>query len=226
MRSIKELRKICQDKGYQEHPTMRFYRLFSIYITKICLITGLRPGLITISSFLSGIVGGYLYLSGYFILGSVLFVIYITFDYVDGEVARYRKSCSTFGAWLDSVSSHLLYPYFFFTLGLGIFFQTGVFWYIILGSVAAIVKLIERSVPQFSTGAGKPGKVLKSQNIISAKEWLSYIAKNTVLYPVILLCSITGWENWFLWFITAYLIFLALGKVFLIGWRIYSSEKQ
>lgn len=225
MKSIKELRKICQDKGYKEHPTMRFYRIFSIYVTKICLILGLKPNFITFLGFLSGIVGGCLYLKGYFISGSILFVIHIFLDYVDGEVARARKLASTFGGWLDSISVHLIYPYFFFTLGLGIFFQSGVFWYAILGAVAAIAKLVERSIPQPLTENKHSIRLLKDRGVISIKEWLSHIAKNTVLCPVILLCFILGWEIWFLWFFAIYLIFLAFGKALLIGWRIYSLRK-
>jgi len=224
MKSIKELRKICQDKGYQEHPTMRFYRIFSIYITKTCLVLGLKPNFITFLGFLSGIVGGYLYLEGCFILGSIFFVIHIFLDYVDGEVARARKLASAFGGWLDAMSIHFIYPYFFFTLGLGIYFQTEIFWYVVLGAVAAMAKLIERSVPQ-PLAKSSDQDLLKDQKVISVKIWASHIAKNTVLYPVILLCFIFGWEIWFLWFFAIYLIFLAFGKALLIGWRIYSSKK-
>lgn len=149
----------------------------------------------------------------------------MTLDYVDGEVARYRKSCSALGAWLDAAIGHLLYPYFFFTLGLGIFLQTGIFWYAILGAVAAISKLIERSVPKSSVGTGKPKGLLKNQNAMSIKTWLSHVVKNPILYSSMLVCSILGWEVYFLWFFVIYLIFLASGKVFLTGWRIYSSEK-
>lgn len=225
MESIKELRKICQNRGYQEHPTLRFYRLFSIYVTKIFLILKVRPEFIVVLSFLSGIIGGYFYLASHFILGSIFFVISIFLDQVDGEVARGRKLVTTFGGWLDFTNAHFTYPYFFFTLGLGIFFQIGVFWYIILGSVAGMAKLLERSRSQSLAGVGKSDKVFKSQNIILTKEWLSYIAKAPVLFLVILLCSIAGWEIYFLWFFAIYLAFFALGKVFLTGWRIYKREQ-
>ena len=183
----------------------------------------MKPNFITILGFLSGIVGGYLYLNGYFILGSVLFVIFNIFDNVDGEVARYRKLCSALGGWLDTMAGHLLYPYFFFTLGLGIYFQTGIFLYVILGSIAAMVKLIERSVPQLLIQRSSRD-LLKGRKVVSIKIWASHIAKNTVLYSIILLCSIVGWEIYFLWFFAIYLIFLALGKVFLTGWRVYHSQ--
>lgn len=226
MESIKELRKICKAEE-PEHITIRFYRIFYIYPTKVCLILGLRPNFVTGLSFLMGIIGGYLYLVQYFLLGSIFFIIFFIFDYVDGAIARYHKSSSEFGAWFDTTCGHLLYPYFFFTLGLGVFFQTGIFWYALLGAICAMAKLIERSIPKVGLG---DKELLKNQEILSTSSapfwheinlWVSHIAKCPVLFPVIFLCSFWGWETWFLWFFAIYLLLFALVKVFLTGWRIY-----
>jgi len=226
MESIEELRKICQDKGYKEHPTLRFYRIFSIYITRFFLVLGLRrPEPIVVLGFLSGIVGGYLYLRGLFLWGSVFFFLFMILDHVDGEIARYRKLVTIFGGWLDAVSGHLLYPYFFLTLGLGTFIKTGVYWYIVLGVIAAIAKLIERSVSQFATTENNQDSP-KIRESNSLKSWFSHIGKGMVLYLVILICSILGWEKYFLWFFSIYLVILALGKVVLTGQRIYFAEKK
>jgi len=224
MESIKELRKICQDKGFQEHIALRFHRIFSIYITRVFLILKIRPNVVTILGFLMGITGGYLFLNSYFLQGSVFFLFLLIFDYVDGEIARYRKLSSNFGAWLDTMSVHLLYPYFFFTLGLGIFFQTGIFWYIVLGALAAMAKLIERSMIQPLIKDSNL-RFLKNQTITSAKEWVNHIAKISVQCPIIFLCSLVGWEEWFLWFFAIYLTLFTSGKVFLTGWRTYKQKK-
>jgi phosphatidylglycerophosphate synthase len=226
MESIKELRKICQDKGYREHPTLRFYRIFSIYITKMFLTLGLkRPEFVVALGFLAGITGGYFYLTNRFILGSFFFFVFMLLDHVDGEIARYRKLVTALGGWLDATSGHLLYPYFFLTLGLGIFFQTGMAWYIFLGSIAAIAKLVERSVSHFVAVEGTKDQSEAEKNS-SVRSWFSHIGKGMVLYVVVLLCSIVGWEKYFLWFFSIYLTILAAGKVFLTGRRIYSSEKK
>ena len=224
MESIKELRKICQNKGYQEHITIRLYRIFSIYLTKVCLILGLKPNFITFLSFLAGITGGYLYLESRFLLGSILFFLFYVFDNVDGEVARYRKLSSKFGYWLDTIVGHLLYPYFFLTLGLGVFFQTGECQYIVLGAIAAIAKLIERSVPQLSV-KNNYQPLSKNKDIVPMKIWAGYIGKFPMLFPAIFFCSLAGWEKMFLWFFAVYLLFFALGKVLLTGWRIYVHIK-
>jgi phosphatidylglycerophosphate synthase len=226
MESIKELRKMCQDKGYREHPTLRFCRIFSIYITKTFLILGLkRPEVVVVLGFLAGTTGGCFYLMNQFVLGSFFFFIFIVLDHVDGEIARYRKLVTSFGGWLDATSGHLLYPYFFLTLGLGIFFQTGIVWYIVLGSIAAIAKLVERSISHFVNIEGDQN-LSRAQDKTSIKSWFSHIGKGTVLYIIVLLCSIAGWEKYFLWFFSIYLTILAFGKVVLTGRRIYSVEKK
>lgn len=225
MESIKELRKICQDKGYKEHLTLRFYRVFSIYITKICLMFKIGPFFVSSLGFSIAIMGGFLYLSGYFLPGSIFFLSFFILDCVDGEVARYRKLTSLFGAWLDTTFGHLLYPYFFLTLGLGIFYQTGTFCYALLGFLGAIAKLIERSV-RYPSAKSNNQQLLGNRGISSIKIWLSHIAKYPVLLSVVLICSLVGWEKGFLWFFAIYLMLFTLGKVFLTGWRIYHFEKK
>jgi len=223
MESIKELRKICQNKGYQEDIITRFHRIFSIYITRIFLILRLKPNFVSILGFFAGIIGGYFYLYSNFLYGSIFFYIFYIFDNVDGEIARYYKISSNFGAWLDRISVHLLYPYFFFTLGLGVFGETGEFQYYIFGSLAAMSKLLERSITSRGIEVNTL-KLLNKRKISLVKECANNIAKVSVQYPAILLCSFFGWEELFLNFYGIYLVFFSLGKVFLNGWRIYLAD--
>ncbi|MCP6719467.1 MAG: CDP-alcohol phosphatidyltransferase family protein [Patescibacteria group bacterium] len=222
MESIKELRKICQEKGYKEHITIRFYRIFSIYVTKACLILKLKPHFITALSFLAGIIGGYFYLKTQFLLGSFLFFLFYVLDNVDGEVARYLKTSSNFGAWLDIITGHLLYPYLFITLGLGIYLQTKMFQFVILGIMASTSKLVERSVFQPQIKTETKDSLDQKQN--SIKLWASFIGKFPVICTILLIYSLLGWEIYFLYFYAIYLTLFSLGKVVLTGWRIYSSE--
>lgn len=218
MESIKELRKICQPKAYQYHVSERFYKIFSIYITKIFIILGLRPNSITVLGFLTGIAGGFLYLAQSFFWGSIFFLVFYMLDNVDGEVARYRKLSSMFGVWLDAVAGHLIYPCFFLALGLGVFFKTGIFWHFFLGVVAATAKLVERSVPNVLTGGNENQEKLNSSRF-GLKDWLGRIGKFSILFPLVIFCSSLGWETWFLWFFAVYLSLFALGKIFLTGRR-------
>ena len=225
MESIKELRKLCQEKGYREHDSIRFHRFFSIYVTRIFLMLGLGPNFISFLSFLMGIIGGFFYFKSLFLLGSIFFFLFYLLDNVDGEVARYRKLSSRLGYWLDTSIGHLLYPVFFFTLGLGIFNQTGEVSYIVLGAVASISKLVERSVPQIKNIEKGDVGILKRNDISSLKMWVSYFAKYSVITIIVIMASLLGQVRLFLWFYAPFLLFLALGKVILTGWRIYRYNR-
>jgi len=104
--SIKELERICQ-KGHKEVWTARvFYRKISIYFTKLFLYTPISANSVSI---LSGIIGlpSILFFSFgdyyYPIVGAILLLFWMIFEYSDGQVARYRKNVSIKGDYLETV---------------------------------------------------------------------------------------------------------------------------
>ncbi len=230
MKSIKELRKICQKEDSE--PFMdRLWRPFSIWATRFFIAIGLTPNFATLLGLFSGILGGYLFVNGKFVSGSILFALAYLFDNVDGEIARYRKMGSKFGAWLDTAVSHFLYPYFWLILGVGIYLSEGSSVYIILGAIAAVAKLLQRSVPQTKgitdneNFLSKHDFTVKADFYGNAKEWLNQLTRSSVVYLVMVIASVLGLETGFLWFFTFYLAVFALAKFFLTGWRIYIYEK-
>jgi phosphatidylglycerophosphate synthase len=224
MESIKELRKLCQEKGYREHNSIRIYRIFSIYFTKFFLILGLKSNTITLLSFLAGIFGGILFIKSSFILGGIFFFIFYLFDNIDGEIARYRHSSSQFGYWLDTTIGHFLYPVFFLTVGVGIFNQTSEVLYLFLGSISAISKLLERSVFQPKSTKEKKSVKTKIAKIFSIKMWISYVAKYPIIIIFVLLFAIFSQMKLFLILYSPFLLLLASGKIILIGFRTYKSN--
>jgi phosphatidylglycerophosphate synthase len=231
METIKKLREICQQKTTPEHISMRFWRIFSIYFTKIFIIFGLKPNAVSVLGFLIGLVGGIFFIRQQFILGSICYVFVYIFDDVDGELARYYKKPSKFGGWLDVLAGHLLYPYFFLTLGLGVFFATNNYWYLFLSAVAAIAKMIERSIPQVK-GLTDNEDVLKQKDISmkqnswrDSKQWLAHFAKTVFIYPIALISSLFDKPEIVLWVFAFYLTFFALSKVILTGWRVYIFDR-
>ncbi len=109
--SIKELRKICQESRYEggkaEMPRItRFHRTISIFLTKPLLKVGVSANQATLIGLFIGVISG-LFLTFenpiYWILGALFLYLYLIFDYVDGEIARYNKSVSKFGEYLAGV---------------------------------------------------------------------------------------------------------------------------
>ena len=57
----------------------------------------------------------------YWFIGSILIYLSAVFDCVDGEVARYNKSSSPFGQFLDDMSYYLTWAYILACMSFGIY---------------------------------------------------------------------------------------------------------
>lgn len=125
--SVKELRKICQTAESAKHDSILgryFGRKLSIYLTHVLLHTPISANQVTILMLLVGMVSGTLFIIGNYwcsLAGSILFPIMYILDGVDGEVARYRNSCSLKGVYLDRVSHIITYPFLFIGITFGVY---------------------------------------------------------------------------------------------------------
>ena len=134
METIKELRKICikQHKKGVTKPHIwatLFARRASIYITWLLVkYTKISANQVTIWQLVVSLIGlGFLCspdLSAAFVGILFLHLGYI-FDNVDGEIARYRKSQSINGMFLDFVNHEIIIPLIFGCLCFHLFFFTG-----------------------------------------------------------------------------------------------------
>lgn len=148
--SIRELREICQKSA--PNPAMetiagRICRVFSIYTTKLFLYTSFTPNQITIISFFILITSAFTYFGSYAttFLGPFLHFVSITVDGNDGEVARFRKLSSKFGAsYVEPISHDIQYGLYFFIISLGLFYTGAPVYVLIAGAIASIAKLLYR----------------------------------------------------------------------------------
>lgn len=229
MKSIKELKIACK-KYPPEYIVYRVWRRVSIYFTWLFVLLGFGPNSVTLLGFFSSLAGGLFFWQKQFTIGILFFLFAHILDDVDGDIARLRQKSSKFGAWLDTATGHLIYPYFWLTLGLGVFLASNRPIFIFFGSLAAVAKLVERSVPSGGVVEGQVGAeqdILAKQKFLgNLKEFLSYMAKNAIVYPVFLVFSLFGRLEWFLMIYVAYLSFFTLGKVLLTGWRIFRYENN
>lgn len=82
-------------------------RKISKAFTRVALNLKLTPNLITVVSFLVGVIAGIEFSRSNYISGALLLQLSLILDCVDGEVARYTKQFSRFGAWLDALSDRV-----------------------------------------------------------------------------------------------------------------------
>ncbi len=86
--------------------TTFFVSPYSRYVARWCARRGLRPNQVTVFSMLLGLVAAALFATGErpgLVAGAVVAYLAFVFDCVDGQLARYTRTFSKLGAWLDSV---------------------------------------------------------------------------------------------------------------------------
>jgi len=139
-----------------------------------------------------GIIGGiFLGLGGYGnrLVGVICLQLFILFDCVDGEIARYRKQTSIKGAYLDLVANDISHISIFIGLTIGLLKYPDIFFRIlgmhkeaivILGIGCVIFPLLNRTAIAYLSEAGaKPADlskvVLKDKKAKSLKSCLLFL---------------------------------------------------
>ena len=82
-------------------------RKISKGFTRVALNFKLKPNFITVVSFLVGVLAAIEFSRSNYISGALFLQFSLILDCVDGEVARYTKQFSRFGAWLDALSDRV-----------------------------------------------------------------------------------------------------------------------
>ncbi len=141
--TINELRKICQTpvKGKDGEFCDVWYRSVTVHLTKLFLRTPITANQVTVLSIISGALGGFflIFSSNLLdIIGVLLLQFYWLLDFVDGEVARYRKSGSLTGEYLDFAAHYIVFPLFLIGMTFGAYKNIGEIWIFAFGFSAAI----------------------------------------------------------------------------------------
>lgn len=146
METIKKLREICQpqypqvkrDKYFRLYK--RFLRIFSIYLTKLVLYSPLNAYLINILALILGLLSATFFAYGYLITGAIVMQMWYLVDCVDGEVARYRMKNikdkpfkHTHGLYIDLNIHHIVHPFLFIGITIGLYSQHNNFYILVLG---------------------------------------------------------------------------------------------
>lgn len=124
---IQELKKLDKEHEFKGLFRMLIYRHFSAPITNALSYTKISPNTVTtVSLILAFIAAVFYYKADYawLVIGTIILNISLILDYVDGELARYKKLSSTFGAWWDSICDRLTEYIILSSLIMGLYFKT------------------------------------------------------------------------------------------------------
>lgn len=107
--SLKEVRKksLKEDNDIFSYPL----RYISTIITMILVKTRVTPLQVTITHIIIGIIAAISFSLGsyrWIIIASILYLISVILDMVDGEIARYKGIRSEISVWIDHVSDNFL----------------------------------------------------------------------------------------------------------------------
>ena len=133
-------------------------RLASLPITGCLLRLPISANIITTVSLTTGLVACYLMTFGTYqmiLIGSFLFLLCYIFDNADGEIARAKNQCSSFGDKYDTFVDWIVHAFFFFCLGWGTALVTNNKIWLLLGisgtlggTINYIIGLLEEPGPE------------------------------------------------------------------------------
>jgi phosphatidylglycerophosphate synthase len=195
--SIRDLRKICQKK-YKDfgrgYPIWEFLdRKISIHFTKLFLLAGISANQATFISTLVGISASYFLAVGpnwFPIIAGLLFRLWSVLDCTDGEIARYNKTMSVKGEYIDRLSNTVVEPLIFVALTFRVYSIFGDFIVLILGFFASIASLqiklaiynIYASVLNVFFNSEKSTKQLKKLSVSKSKDVLPHWRGHSSLF--------------------------------------------
>ena len=144
-------------------------RPLSFPVSWLCLKAGLSATTVTYISILFIIAGGALLLQGNYVLqiiGISLFVIWQIFDCADGNIARYRKSYSAHGEFIDALGGYLVNAVCFPAMGILSLkynrFNIEELYLISAGFLCAMLNLLSRLLYQKKLNlVGEKGRMIK-----------------------------------------------------------------
>jgi phosphatidylglycerophosphate synthase len=144
-------------------------RPLSFSVSWLCMKVGLSATTVTFISILFVIAGGIFLLQRNYILqitGVFLFVVWQIFDCADGNIARYKKSYSAYGEFIDALGGYLLNAVCFPVMGI-LSLQYNRFrieepYLISAGFLCALLNLLSRLLYQKKINLfGEKGRIVK-----------------------------------------------------------------
>ena len=103
-------------------------RFISRQLTRLFLLTGLTPNQITFLSLIIGLCAAWNFFQGTYnsnLTGAILLLVSAWVDCTDGEIARLKFMETEAGARFDIFCDNIVHFFVFFSIGMGLFFQTG-----------------------------------------------------------------------------------------------------
>ncbi|KAA3596806.1 MAG: CDP-alcohol phosphatidyltransferase family protein [Calditrichaeota bacterium] len=146
MESIKSLKDKIAKSSVSHYAPLHdvIVRKISVYFTWLLLLTPITANGTTVLQGIVGVIGAFLLIYPDYLLcviGILLLQLGYILDCCDGEIARYYKTSSVNGVFLDLIGHEIVIPMMYFCISVGEFQRTGVIWFLLLGFSTAFWSL-------------------------------------------------------------------------------------
>jgi len=123
---------------------LRFYRIWSPYLTLFLVKVGISPNVVSTGSILMSVTAGTLLGLNHPLAAALVLIAGHTLDRCDGELARYTDRCSLFGIYLSALNGNITYGAILLGSGFGAYLATGMPLYLYAGISATLFKYLCR----------------------------------------------------------------------------------
>ena len=152
---------------------------------------------VTLLSLFSGVTAGSFFARGgsrEMLAGAIFFLFSNLLDECDGKVARQTGTCSSLGAFLDTVTDCIVHAALFLGLGIGMARQFPQGPWLLLGWVAAGGSILSCALDVGGVTPWQPPSPLEGYSLAGVAEWLRIDFSFLVL-----LSAFVGHIGWILW---------------------------
>lgn len=133
MIKISEIKKFQKGVDNDDFFTSRIYRKLSVFLSWIFINLGASANTVTFTGFILDLITVYMVFTNHWIIAGILVQLFIVWDCVDGEVARYRRSVNPnapvkkYGEFIDDMLGLMGFYFIVLLIGMKTNFIAGVF---------------------------------------------------------------------------------------------------
>jgi len=191
-----------EDKAFKkEHEDLAgtILRPLAKPLVKILLKTSITPNQISMLSIVPVIISLFFLIKGGYkgtIIGSILALIYLLLDAIDGQLAREKNLKSKLGQWLDGIIGYVSIPFMILAASIGLKENS----LLIVGSIAALCFPIQFTIIYFFNSEIKNSNQRVELPLPTKWNNIRYIYGQALFIPILLVSAIINKTNWTIWF--------------------------
>jgi len=169
-------------------------RRISFWITPLFLKLRISANQVSFLAIITGIISAILIMVGNYwmvLSGAILMQIWLTFDALDGNIARYKKNFSSFGKFLEELEGAIIAALFFSSVGVSAskfpgflphFFKIPSYLFIILGILTSFFVIFRHLIFRHFEVIYFKDKDIKGESIYEGKGILPTLYKTVIKF--------------------------------------------